>query len=299
MKRVLIAANPRSGRGQGQKLLTESRAALTAAGYQVEAIVSQFDGHLLHVLPQQLQQQWDLVVALGGDGTLFQVVNCCMRQPDFDATIGLIPAGTGNTFSREFHLNSWKPWQRILAGKPAPVDLIRCRLEQAIPVYGREFFFLTATGFGFVSNATVAAVRYKRLGVAAYAVAVLRTLIKFDIGTFVLELDGRKFSSEAVFLIVANSRYIGGNMLISPRASVTDGRLEVLLLKRVDRWEFLKTFPKVFDGSHLNHPSFEVRQGTRLRLHAEPPQIATPDGEVIGRTPLEFEVLPQRLQFIL
>ena len=296
---ILIAANPRSGRGQGQKLLVESRGALTAAGHQVDTVVSQFDGHLLRVLPQRLQQQWDVVVALGGDGTLFQVINCCMQQPNFGATVGLIPAGTGNSFSKEFQQQSRKPWNRILAGKPTRLDLIRCRSEQAIPVYGYEFFFLTATGFGFVSNATVAARRYKQLGVAAYAAGVLRTLIKFDIGSFELELDGHRFNSEAVFLIVANSRYIGGNMLVSPRASLIDGRLEVLLLRGVDRWEFLKSFPKVFNGAHLDHPSFEVWQGTHLRLDAEPPQIATPDGEVIGQTPLEFEVLPQRLQFIL
>jgi len=87
-------------------------------------------------------------------------------------------------------------------------------------------------------------------------------------------------------------------MLIAPDASIRDGWLDVLVVNAISRWELLKTFPKVFSGRHTSHPEVELFRAKRLRLETDPPSLLTPDGETLGTTPIEVEVLPGKLQFL-
>ena len=269
-------------------------------GIHTEVVISEYPGHLFNALPARLREPWEVIVALGGDGTLFQVVNCCLHHPGFNTPIALIPAGTGNSFSKEFTGDQSQPaWRRIVDSQPRAVDVIHCQLDNPGPLPTSDFYLLTVLGLGFVSEVTVNATRYKRLGMLAYALAVFLSLASLTNARVTMTLDGNVIERQPALVEVCNSRITGGNMLINPDSRIDDGLLEVVLLNRVTRWELVRAFPSVFTGQHVHHPAVEVFRGRRLRIESDPPQILTPDGEVAGQTPVDIEIQSGRLNFIL
>ncbi len=300
MKHILLAANTRSARGRGEQILRETLAGFSRADVQCEVVVSQHHGHFFEILPAYLQGHWDAVAALGGDGTLFQVVNVCLRQPQFNTPLALIPAGTGNSFSQEFRNGKSRPhWERLLSGELTPVDVLHCRLDHPISWYHREYYFVNVVGAGFVSDVNITSQSYKDLGMFAYALGVILTLIKLRPARLQMILDGQTIARDSVFVMICNSRYIGGNMKVAPEARIDDGIMDIVVAREISRTALVRAFPSVFAGTHVHHPKIEMFRGRKLRLESEPPQLLTPDGEIAGSTPMEIEVLPRRLQFIL
>lgn len=300
MKKILIAANRQSGKGRGAKVLQHAVQALQQNGVVCEVLLSEYDGHLLQTLPLRLAEKWDTIAALGGDGTLFQVINCCLHTPNFTTPLALIPAGTGNSFSKELTGDKTQPaWQKIISDQPTAIDVIQCRPHTPIDGYPHGYYFITALGLGFVSEVTVNSLRFKRLGVLAYAASVLASLLHLKTARMQMVLDGKTIVRENVFVIICNSRYAGGNMKIAPGARLDDGLMEVIVLNKVNRRTVIRAFPSVFSGNHVHHPNIEFFCGKELYLEAEPVQILTPDGEVAGQTPATLTVQPQCLKFIL
>ncbi|MGH7495848.1 MAG: diacylglycerol/lipid kinase family protein [bacterium] len=300
MKRILIAANTRSARGRGEEILREAQTGLSRTGVHCEVLVSQHHGHLFEGLPVLLREKWDAIAALGGDGTLFQVVNACLRQPDFNTPVALIPAGTGNSFAQEFRDGRLRPdWERILTGTHTAIDVLHCRLREPVEAYHSEYYFLNVVGAGFVSEVNITSQRYKHLGMFAYALGVFLTLVKLRPAQLRMVLDERMIERDSVFVMICNSRYIGGNMKVAPEARLDDGLMDIVLAKEISRIGLIRAFPSVFAGHHTDHPKIEMFRGRKLRLESDPPQLLTPDGEIVGKTPMEIEVLPRRLQFIL
>lgn len=300
MKRILIAANTRSARGKGAEILREAQRGMAQHGAHCEVLVSQHGGHIFEALPARLDEPWDAVVALGGDGTLFQVLNCCLKHEGFHSPLGLIPAGTGNSFSKEFRDQPAKPaWQRVLEGAPVPVDVLHCRLAGPENWHGRDYYFINVMGLGFVSEVNINSQRFKRLGAISYVLGLLVTLKKFQPARLQMTIDGQSLARTGMFAVICNSRYTGGDMWVAPHAEIDDGLMEIVLLNEVSRFELLRAFPSVFSGKHVHHPKIEIFRGRSLRIASETPQLLTPDGEILGSTPAEIEVLPQRVSFIL
>lgn len=300
MKRILIAANTRSAAGQGANILREAERNLAQHGAQCEVLVSQSHGYFYEALPARLHEPWDVVVALGGDGTLFQVLNCCLKHEGFNTPLGLIPAGTGNSFSKEFREKPVRPaWQRVLEGNAVPVDVLRCRLSKAEPWHGHEYYFINVMGLGFVAEVNINSQRFKRLGAVSYILGLLVTLKNFKPVQLQMTLDGQTLARTGMFAVICNSRYTGGDMWVAPHAEIDDGVMEIVLLNELSRFELLRAFPSVFTGKHVDHPKVEIFRGRRLRVESEQTQLLNPDGEILGSTPMEIEALPQRVKFIL
>ena len=300
MKRILIAANTRSARGQGANILRDAERNLAQHGAQCETLISQSHGYFYEALPPRLHEPWDVVVALGGDGTLFQVLNCCLKHEGFNTPLGLIPAGTGNSFSKEFRDQPARPaWQRVLEGNAVPVDVLRCRLQNAEPWHGHEYFFINVMGLGFVAEVNINSQRFKRLGAVSYILGLLVTLKNFKPVHLRMTLDGQTLARTGMFAVICNSRYTGGDMWVAPHAEIDDGVMEIVLLNELSRIALLRAFPSVFTGKHVDHPKVEIFRGRRLRIECEHTQLLNPDGEILGATPMEIEVLPQRVRFIL
>lgn len=301
MRKILIAANPLAGKGRGKRVLDQSLRLLRRHGAGAELLISESNGHLLHALPRRLPEGWDQIVALGGDGTLFQVMNCCLQQPGFESPLALIPAGTGNSFSRELaHAALPAAWERILfGGEPQRIDVLHCLPQTPAPDFPAGYYCITALGLGFVSDVTINALHFKRFGTLAYALGVMRSLLKLNTAHLRMQLDGRLIERESVFVIVCNSRYAGGIMKIAPGALLDDGLMEVIVLHKVNRRTLMRAFPSVFNGRHVHHPKVEILSGRSLQIAAEPAQVLTPDGEVAGFTPVTVAVQPKRLRFLL
>lgn len=298
---ILIIFNPQAGSGRAQQFLPLIQAHLASHQMPAEIVHTHHAGHARELVQQADLTQYASVIAAGGDGTLYEVVNGLMSHPRHLRTpLGVIPVGTGNAFSRELGLQptDWQPG----------IDIIRKQQLKAIDVghahmADQQYHFLNIIGMGFVVDAGRSTLKIKRLGQSAYTLATLWETAKLkkhrvqltlvDAQDQTIELD-----EDLVFVEVANSRYTGTSFLIAPDARIDDGLLDVVILKKISRFKILRLFPTIYSGKHVNYREVETHQVKRITIHTDQPMPLMPDGEFVGHTPVTIECLPGALQLI-
>jgi diacylglycerol kinase (ATP) len=154
-------------------------------------------------------------------------------------------------------------------------------------------------GTGFAAEVNHRTLAFKKLGVLSYAVGVFATLAALRPYQMRLVVDGQVVERPNTFVTICNSRVAGGNMIMAPDASIHDGWLDVVVANAISRWELMRTFPKIFSGTHTSHPDVEVFRARQVRVETDPPSLLTPDGESLGATPIAVEVLPGKLHFMV
>ena len=298
--------NPVAGRGRTakQRPLLEKALAEKAriAGAKWQILETKKAGDATVFAAQAVQNGADLIVAAGGDGTLGEVVNG-LATSDFGATLGILPCGTGNDFSRCLGIGT--DWQKAIEilfhGATRKVDIGHICFEET----GAEHRFINIAGCGFDALAAqrVNDFRFHPFwrhmhGMPAYLSAVLQEIIALRAANLTLEYDGETLQQRALLCAIANATSYGGGMLVAPQAQLDDGQFDICLIKEASRGEFLRAFPRVFKGTHISHPKVKMLRGRKITLKSVPPLPVLVDGDVRGTTPvslwLESQVLSVR-----
>jgi diacylglycerol kinase (ATP) len=294
--KILVIYNPHAGGGRARRLLPAIQQYLAGKSVTAEFLLTQARGHATTLAEQADFTSFDAVVAAGGDGTLFEVLNGYMRNPgSHRPALGLIPNGTGNAFMKELGLreSDWRRAIDIIARNQArSVDVGRLQAQ------GQAWYFINIVGMGFIAEIAATAARLKWLGNFAYTLAVLLRLPWLKAQTLSLDIDGKSIEHEGVFVEVANSSYTGTTFLIAPRARLDDGLLDVVLLKRISRIGLLRLFRTVFDGSHIRNPHVEYLQVRSITVTETVAGQLVPDGEILGKSPARFDCLPAAIRFL-
>lgn len=239
-------------------------------------------------------------MAVGGDGTLHEVANAILKAGDPDATLGLIPFGTGNDFARGVGLFGGieKACLTLALGKTARLDVGTVEgsgIEQ-------PYYFLVASGVGFVADTAKTVnegVRWLH-GAPAYVYGALRTLKSFQPLPLTIQFDEEAPRSRETMLVsISNVATTGGGMRIAPGARPDDGCLDICLVSRIAKSDLVKQLPGVFAGRHVNHPAVSMYKAGTICIETEKPAQLWIDGEVIGATPAKFSVKPAMLPFML
>jgi YegS/Rv2252/BmrU family lipid kinase len=305
MKPILLVANPASAMGRGRAVLERVVAWFAQNGIATHQLVSQYAGHLFAALPPLLKENWRAIAVLGGDGTLFEAINICLDSTsgNFAMPLAVIPGGTGNSFAKDLAGTTLEDFLRRAAhGTPQPVDVARCRCSNGINAgrswHKNEFYFINVLGTGFVAEVNHRARGFKKLGMLGYAVSVFATLADLRPYQMRLVMDGKVMEQPNTFVAICNSRYIGGNMKIAPEADIADNMLDVVVANSISRRELVRTFPKIFSGAHTSHPEVNAFRARHMLVETDPPSLLTPDGESLGTTPIEVEVLSGKLQLM-
>ena len=299
MKPLLILFNPHAGSGRSMHYLQPIEDAFKATQRAVEWVHTSHAGHAQQVITTTDLTAYDGVVAAGGDGTLFEVINGLMSHPaEQRIPLGVIPVGTGNAFSRDLGLEP-TDWQK-------GVDIINNRHRQHIDIGHaktpeQEFFFINIIGMGFVVDAGRSTLKIKKLGKSAYTLATLwetARLKKHPVQINMTDQQGQTIDldEDVVFVEVANSRYTGTSFLIAPDARIDDGLLDVVILKKISRLKILRLFPTIYSGRHVNYPEVETHQVKRISIKTAQPMPLMPDGEFTGQTPVDISCLPGALE---
>ena len=285
--KVLLVFNPTAGGGRAGRLVPRVAERLTGDGVEV-------DQHQTRSLEDarlaacEAAGAVDAVVAVGGDGT----VGACAAGladagPRSRAALGVVPAGGGNDAARSLGF----PVRDPLAAAGL-LTRLRRRPADLATVAGRGY--LNVAGAGFDSE--VNRVANQRLGWAGnrprYVGAVLAQLAVGRTARFRLVLDGRAQEVTGWLVAVANGPSYGGGMRVAPQASLADGLLDVVVIAGIGKLEFLRTFPKVFGGRHVDHPAVTVHRAARVELDADRLLHVYADGEAAGTLPATFEVRP-------
>jgi YegS/Rv2252/BmrU family lipid kinase len=299
---TLAIVNPAAGFGKAAKLLGPAMDRLRAAGVEFDVAETRHAGHATEIAREAYRQGYRRFIAVGGDGTSFETVNGLFPEAlnDKPPTLGFLPLGTGNSFLRDFTSNSKGAGaeyalQAIIENRSRPCDVIRLKHKQG------EIFYINILSLGFVADvATLANRRFKRLGAASYGLAVVMQLFNFQKRVFPLTLDGQPLahSPSTALLIFNNSKFTGGNMMLAPNADTSDGQIEIVRWS-ADRFDFIRNFPKCYDGSHINHPLIWQARARRIELNFDGPTDIMIDGEVMTVQMESLEVLPSVLNVMV
>lgn len=239
------------------------------------------------------------LLAAGGDGTAFEVVNGLLQATGEEGAaqvgLGLVPLGTGNSFLRDLGVADLPAaLAKLGTGEGRRVDVMR------FSAGGQRGWALNLLGVGFIADVcALANRRFKGLGGSAYALATVGELASLAPRRLQLEVDGRALAEESFCsLSVCNSQFTGGTMRMAPLARVDDGELDVVVVGAMGRLELLRTFPKLYSGEHLRHPRVRTFRARQVRISCEPKSAVMPDGEVLGATPLSCQVVPGALRLL-
>lgn len=291
--KVLVVLNPLARSGRAGRLQADIEAAFRGHSIDADFLVTRQPGNATELVADLEPGRYDAVVAGGGDGTLFEVLNGLYQLPKPDRpTLGLLPLGTGNAFARDLGLAPFE-WQKavdiIAGGRHRRIDIGRITTPE------EEFHFINIIGWGFVVDAGLASRRFKLAGNGAYTLGVLAALINLKTRPLSIELDGQSMEQDNLFVEVSNSRYTGTNFLMAPNAKLDDGLFDVTLVRRLPRRRLLRLFPTIFDGRHVQFEEVTCVQARHIRVLAPQGLPLMPDGEFRGSTPLEIECLHRDL----
>jgi YegS/Rv2252/BmrU family lipid kinase len=298
--KTLLIVNPAAGHGRGLKCFHRLQPRLLAEFPGLDIRQSDYPGHSIEIGRQAAKEGFSLIICLGGDGTPFEVLNGLYAQgrPSPLPEIGLIPAGTGNSFLRDFGTETAdQALDNILAGRRHSVDLLDFHFRrQGQPAH---MVSLNLLGIGLIADILkLTNERLKIFGSFGYSLAVMLRLVKGMDNRIDIEADGRKWTVRDSAMVISNSKFTGGKMKIAPHADTADGRADLIIFRQVNRREILAIFKGVFAGTHAQHPKVDMIPAAEISIEAEPPQLLMADGELLGETPLRLKVLPGELTIL-
>ena len=188
-------------------------------------------------------------------------------------------------------------WEEALdalqSGKTKKVDVGRFTTS------GKQFYFINIFGFGFVTDVASTAHKLRIFGDLSYILGVLYQTITLKSFNLRIESDARIIERENVFVEISNSRYTGKDFFMAPSAKIDDGLLDVTLLNKLSRAKVLQCLPKIFTGTHVTMKEVETFQTKHLKIETSPLKMLTPDGQLMGSTPIEVECLPKAIEVFI
>jgi diacylglycerol kinase (ATP) len=310
--RAHIVVNPQAGRGAVGRAWPAVRDVLDKGGAEYDVTITDRAGHGTEAARRAVDEGCTFVVAVGGDGTVHEVVNGLMGDegPRNPATVlGVVAAGSGCDFVKTFglpqdpadaaaHLLGDTLWGKIDVGR------IRCTDLHGKP-HTRWFANIAEAGIG--AEVVDAASRMpKWLGGRVYKLAALKAIAGFKPKTAPIRIYGRETrgkhgEDESLsdlerdqrfsMLVVANGQFFGGGMRVAPRATPGDGLFDVQL-SHGPRGEAVKAMQKMFRGEHIPNPYIEEFLASRVTIAGDDPILIEADGEVVGTTPVTFDIVP-------
>src|SRR5437763_10795477 len=283
---IALLVNPTAGKGRAARGVADVTASMRERGSNVAILVDTDAADAQALARPAIADGVDALVALGGDGMVHLALNVVAGT---STPLGIIPAGTGNDLANTLRLPAKNPVaaagvviDRLSGDGPRAMDAVRVG----------EKWFGCVLGAGFDSRVNDRANRMTwPHGRMRYNLAMLAELRVFRPLPFVLEIDGERWETEAMLVAVGNAKSYGAGMLVTPDAEVDDGVVDVMVLSRVSKPEFLKTFPKVFKGTHVSHPAVTVRRARVVSL-SSPGVTAYADGEYLADLPITCETVP-------
>ncbi|WP_432188732.1 diacylglycerol kinase [Streptomyces sp. Tue6028] len=291
---ITLFVNPTAGRGRGARAAQPAASALRAAGFTVRTILGENPSDALAQARAAVESGTDALIAVGGDGMVSLALQAVAgtRTP-----LGLIAVGTGNDFARALDLPVQDP---AAAGRRIAESLKASRLRDIDlgRVNGTWFGTVLASGFDSRVNDRGNRMRLPA-GRFKYDLAILAELAAFKPFPFRITLDdGEAREIEATLVAVGNGTSYGGGMRICADADLEDGLFDVTVVGDCSRTTLLKVFPKVYKGTHLDHPVVSVHRAAKVELLAEG-ITGYADGEPLGPLPLTAECIPAAVRVVL
>ena len=297
-QKYLAIVNPAAGGGRSRKLLGPALERLQAGGLEVKIAETRLAGQATEIAREAYGQGVRNFIAVGGDGTSYEIVNGLYPQAigDEPPSLAFLPLGTGNSFLRDFSDRGVEYGiESLLAHKSRPCDVLRLRHR------GGVIHYINLLSIGFTADvATLRATRFSAWGELGYQASIFMTLARFNRRPFPVRADGAtNFDNRpCLFLTFNNSKFTGGTMMIAPKAEIDDGLVEYVRWGPIGRVGLIRNLPGLYDGTHIEHPLAERKSARRVEFNLDAPIDVMVDGEVLTLHCEELDVLPGALNVV-
>lgn len=298
-ERFFAIVNPAAGGGRSARFAGPALARLRQNKLQVDSVASTGPGHAIELAREAYDQGYRQFLAVGGDGTAHEVLNGVFagRTSMDRVALGFLPLGTGNSFLRDFAKNGAEAsTEAILQNRKRPIDLIR--LNHATG----EVYSFNLLSVGFTADVAALTNRvFKPLGSLGYLLGVFVRVIQLHRRSFALRCDKDQEWDErrSLFLAFNNSKYTGGKMLIAPQADPADGLIEFVRWGPIGRLGLLRNLPRLYDGSHIDHPLASRRAVRHVEFNTATPVDIMIDGEVAKLECRSLDLIPSAVDVFL
>ena len=290
--------NPAAGGGKSGKLLDSALARLHAAGLEVNLETTRASGDATRITREAYQRGVRSFIAVGGDGTSYEVVNGLYPEAlsGERPTLGFLPLGTGNSFLRDFSSRGVEhAIESLIAQRTRSCDVLRLRHRKG------TLHYINLLSMGFSADvATLRARRFSTWGEFGYFTSIFLTLARFNRRPFpVRTANEEKFDDRpCLFLTFSNSKFTGGTMMIAPGADVNDGLIEYVRWGPIGRLGLIRNLPTLYDGTHIQHPLAECKSVPCVEFNLDSPVDVMVDGEVLTLHCEQIDVLPSVLNVV-
>lgn len=262
-------------------------------------LVTEYPGHAREIAASI--EGYDVLVAVGGDGTVGEIMSGILERQDERPGLAVIPGGTGNDIARNAGIRSIEDGvEALLGGKTGAFDLMRIDYSVEGKRVSRYAFLLASAGF--TANAMIRPWMKRLLGPAgAYYLATFLQILTFRPPRITLRTGEREYDGRSWMVIVGNAEASsGGSMIIAPGARTDDGLLNVTVFPSRSRLGMVTgLFPKLATGAHIDEPDVEYFTAGKIEIESEPAAILDLDGDPVGTTPFTCTVCPGILHLMV
>jgi len=302
-RKVKMIFNPHSDRGRSWNMASALTPIIEQHG-GASWSATEYPEHATELAEQAGREGYEVVTAIGGDGTVHEVVNGLMRLPEQERpALGAVPIGSGNDFCNNVGIqpDSALAMKRVFEGEPRRIDLGLVTAQD-----GRRAYWDNTLGLGFDANVTLYSYGITRLqGFSMYLWAVIKTIIRnHDAPRMKFTSDNETFEDEVLMFVACNGPREGGGFHVAPDAVPDDGLFHYAMIGHVSRAKMFRLIPEVMNGTHGRFKDVRLGAFKQLELTAERPFTMHLDGEIFAGfsseiTGLKIEILPRAIDVIV
>jgi len=297
-----LIVNPAAGAGRTAKRWPRIKECLKTLGLKFEQDLTEAPGHAIELAKAAVNKGYKLIVSVGGDGTINEVVNGIYETGSLkDITLGIIGTGTGGDYIRTLGIS--RNYLQSCEGLSHPhkivVDL--GMVEHTIAGQKRHRLFTNFAGLGFDAEVVKSTTKkYKSLGsVPSYLMGLLTTLVCYHNREISLKIDGKEEERKVCAIIMSNGKYGGGSMFIAPQADIKDGLFDIVIIGDISKPDLLVSLPRIYRGTHLTHPKITLKHAREAEIRTKEDTALQADGELIGEAPARFTIIPSALTILV
>ncbi len=293
--RLCVVYNPKGGGGRASDVLQNSLPYFERHQFHLEIYETHYPHHGADLVRDFDLDRFEGILVVGGDGSIHDIVNGLMsRKDNRRIPIGILPAGTGNSFMEDVGcLDPIEAARRIVRLEPRFVDIVEVKTR------GEVRYAFNVIGWGIPADINRRAETMRWLGKQRYTAAALIEILFMKSPHAILRIEGEISEGKVVFAMGCLGRFTGAGMKMAPRAVLDDGLVDLLVVRNPGKLELLGVFPKIFTGDHLSHPKLEYRQVTEFSISSSEPGVLNLDGEVFPDRDMEVRVLPHAIQVLV
>jgi len=299
MRTYTFIINPIAGKGRGKKLLHSLERKIHANFPESEILITQDRLHAFELAKKRKDNANEVVVAVGGDGTVNEVANGLIGGK---AMMSVIPIGSGNDFVKMFNIPTdiEKAISKIKQGSIHNSDAGSVDIE-SFSGEKHTRYFINGIGIGFDAAVAHQTTKFKHLrGISLYAFSVAVILFKYKTPNLLLSMNGSSMNGEHFLIAIGNGKCAGGGFYLTPDAEIDDGLLDVCYIDNVTIPQVIKIFPRVMKGRHKNHHKVHFERTDALRVESQQEIMVHADGEVLETKARIIDIIvnPNALQVI-